>query len=340
MISLRAAQITNETSSSLPSSREPVDSHSASGEDSEDYEEYEDEENYEDYEDESPNSVNQTNHTIVYKSSLNEGDDGEEYEDNKNDENYRIMGIPQTKTNRTIVNKHDRGEDSGDSEEYDDKNYRIMGIPQTKTNQGIAHKPERGGDYKDSEEYEEYEDEENYEDYEESPKSLNQTNHTIVYKPRLVYKSSLNEGDDKNNRTMGIPQNHGIAHKPGRGGDGKAFEEYKGSQNSVIQTKHVMVYKPSAGEGMSNSTEGVQSQDNDYNLKMHRSSKARKRKKRRRKKRKKRRKRKRKRKRKKKRKSKRKKKTKGKKPTIPKGEIDMRGRSLTEPKDPNSSRKL
>ena len=67
-------------------------------------------------------------------------------------------------------------------------------------------------------------------------KSLNQTNHTIVYKPRLVYKSSLNKSDDKNNRTMGIPQNHGIAHKPDRGGDGKDFEEYKGSQNSVIQT--------------------------------------------------------------------------------------------------------
>ena len=81
------------------------------------------------------------------------------------------MGIPQIKTNRTIVNKHDRGEDSGDSEEYDNENYRIMGIPQTKTNQGIAHKPERGGDYKDTEEYEEYEDEEDYEDYEESPKS-------------------------------------------------------------------------------------------------------------------------------------------------------------------------
>ena len=160
-------------------------------------------------------------------------------------------------------------------------------------------------------------------------KSLNQTNHTIVYKPRLVYKSSLNKGDDKNNRTMGIPQNHGIAHKPDRGGDGKAFEEYKGSQNSVIQTKHVMVYKPSAGEGMSNST------DNDYNLKMHRSSKARKRKQRRKKRRKKRRKRKRKRKRRKKRKSKRKKKSKGKKPTKPKpniGAIDER--SHFEPIDP------
>lgn len=185
----------------------------------------------------------------------------------------------------------------------------------------------------DSEDYEEYEDEENYEDYEEeSPNSVDQTNHTIVY------KSSLNEGDDKNNRTMGIPQSHGIAHKPGRGGDGKAFEEYKGSQNSVIQTKHVMVYKPTAGEGMSNSTEGVQGQDNDYNLKMHRSSKNRKRKKRKRKRKKKRRKRKKKRKRRKKRKSKRKKKSKGKKPTIPKSEIDMRGRSLTEPKDPNNSR--
>ena len=308
----------------MPPSQDPVDSHSASGEDSEDYEEYE--ENYEDYEEESPNSLDQTNHTIVYKSSLNEGDDGEEYEDNKNDENYRIMGIPQTKTNRTIVNKHDRGEDSGDSEEYDNENYRIMGIPQTKTNQGIAHKPERGGDYKDTEEYEEYEDEEDYEDYEESPKSLNQTNHTIVYKPRLVYKSSLNKSDDKNNRTMGIPQNHGIAHKPDRGGDGKAFEEYEGSQNSVIQTKHVMVYKPSAGEGMSNST------DNDYNLKMHRSSKARKRKQRRKKRRKKRRKRKRKRKRRKKRKSKRKKKSKGKKPKQNIGAIDER--SHFEPIDP------